>query len=136
MKKTDISPERLEARRAFIDRLSNAGWDVEPQNELLDAGVDVNPEAEATFAGPAFDLRLEYHANGHYLILEMDQTEGEIGLTLRMHPARDIRDLLDRIVVVQNVLNAENIGDFVKSFIPLCDPLLLETDEGVQRLSE
>jgi hypothetical protein len=136
MKKTDISPERLAARRVFIDRLSDAGWDVEPQDELLDAGIDVEPEAEATFTGPVFDLRLEYHAEGFYVMLEMDQREGELGLTLRMHPAREIRDVLDRIVAVQDVLNADNMGDIVKSFVPLCDPLLLETDEGVQQLSE
>jgi hypothetical protein len=44
--------------------------------------------------------------------------------------------LLERIITAQDTLDADNHPELVKSLIPLCEPLLIETEEGIYRLSE
>jgi hypothetical protein len=130
-----MSACRLEERRIFLQHLAFAGWEVEGWTEVFDSGGNVYPEAEARYAGPVFDLRLEYHADHGYLLLEMLEREGDSVLRLHLYPLADIASLLTVIIAAQNVLNGENYHEFVKSLIAVCEPLLIETDEGLYRLS-
>jgi len=135
MKLSDMSPELQAGRRVFIDSLSAAGWDVESWDAVLDAGQDVEPEAEASYSGAVFDLSLSYNAGGTYLGFELDERGGELFLSFRLHPATDLTELLARITAAQDALNTENMAEIVKTLIPLCNPLLIDTDEGLQKLS-
>jgi hypothetical protein len=135
MKKSEMPARCVEDRRIFLQDLARAGWNAQGWDEVLAAGADVDPEAEATYAGPVFDLLLEYHAEHAYLVLGMVQRQGALVVRLRLHPRDDIGPLLARIVASQDTIDAENHTEFVKSLIPLCEPLLIETDEGLYRLS-
>jgi hypothetical protein len=135
MRKSEMSAGSLEDRRIFLQHLAASSWDVEAWDEAHDTGANVEPEAEARYAGPFFDLRLEYHAQHRYLLLELAQPEGVLALSLRLHPSGDVSPLLARITGAQDTIDAENYTEFVKSLLPLCEPLLIETDEGLYRLS-
>lgn len=135
MNKNEMPAFRLEERRIFLQRLAFAGWDVEGWDKVFDSGGDVNPEAEARYAGPVFDLRLEYHADRGNLLLEMVERRGDSVLRLHLYPFADVASLLISIIAAQNVLNGENYHELVKSLIAVCDPVLIDTDEGLYRLS-
>jgi hypothetical protein len=133
MKKSKMSARSLEDRRMLRQYLALAGWDVESWDQALETGADVEPEAEGEYAGPVFNLRLEYHAEHNYLLLEMVQRDGELFLRLRLY--NDLALILARIIAAQDTIDKENYTDLIKSLILLCDPLLVETDEGLYRLS-
>lgn len=135
MKIAEMTSKAQADRLLFMDRLSAAGWEVESWDAVLEQGDDVEPEAEAEYAGPEFDLRLEFHASGPYLAFELDQREGDLFLNLRLYPAVELGEILARIVDAQDTLNGHNMADVVKTLIPLCDPLLIDTEEGLQQLS-
>lgn len=135
MKKSEMPISSLEDRRIFLERLASADWDVEGWDEVFDGGGNVYPEAEARYAGTVFNLRLEYHADDGCLLLEMVEREGNSVLRLHLYPLADITSLLTRIIATQGTLNGENYDELVKSLISVCAPLLIETDEGLYRLS-
>jgi len=134
MKKSEMSSRSLEERRIFLQHLELRGWEVNSWDEMLDIGANVDPEAEAIYVGPIFELHLEYHAEAHYLGLEMVQQQGERILFLRLYPRGDMESLLVKITSAQDMLDSENYPELIKSLIPLCDPLLIETDQGFHRL--
>ncbi len=135
MIKSEMSLQAQEDRQVFVQLLSDAGWRVQDWAEALDAGADVEPEAEAQYGGPVFDLLVEYHARDRILMLEIVQRYGPVVLSLQLHPKGDLAPLLARIIEAQEKLNEETYTDFVKSLIPLCSLVLIETDEGTYRLT-
>jgi len=135
MKRNDLSADQQAELATFVARLSAAGWEMEAWDALLDAGADVSPEAAATYSGPVFDLRLEYHANDRFVRFETEERDGDLALVLHMHPALGLAALLERVVAIQDTLDPGNMGDVVKSFVPLSDPLLIDTDDGLQRVT-
>jgi hypothetical protein len=133
--KDDMSARSLEDRQHFLQRLERAGWSVNGWNELFDTGSDVDPEAEATYAGPVFDLYLASHAHPGYLAFDLEQRDGPDVVRLRLYPRERISQLIDRITAAQDTLDAENYADLIKSLIALSDPLLIETEDGLHQLS-
>lgn len=125
----------VEDRRIFLQHLAQAGWDVESWGAARDAGASVDLDAEAEYAGPVLALRLELRAEHRYLTFQVSQPDGELVLRLRLHPSGDLAPVLARIVAAQDTLATDSHPCLVKSLIPLCDPLLIETDHGVFRLS-
>ncbi len=135
MKKNEMSIHTLKERNIFIQKLAYAGWEVESWDEVFDTGANVEPEAEARYTGPIFDLHLEFHADHRYLALEMVERKGENTIFLRLYPRGEIETLLALIIANQDNIGAENYPEVVKSLIPYCEPLLIDTDKGFFRLS-
>lgn len=135
MKLEEMSPEAQAGRRLFIETLSAAGWGIESWDALLTGGGDVDPEAEATHSAGELELQLAFHAAGPFLDLQLATPDDHLFLSLRLYPADDLGALLRQIVARQETLTAENMPDLVKTLIPLCNPLLIETEEGLQQLS-
>lgn len=135
MKKIDMSQMHRRELQAFLGTLTMAGWEVEDWQEVLDRGADIFPEAEATYRGPFFDQRLEYRAEENCLIFENSRKGGELFLSLHLYPKYALEPVLGKIIQTQNTIDNENFVDLVKSLIDLCDPVLIEMEEGRQRLS-
>lgn len=134
MKKADLAETHRIDLATFVQRLAAAGWEVERWDELMDAGADVSPQAAATYSGGVFDFRLEYHASGRFVRWEMEEPDGDLMLALQMYPALGLAPLLERVIAIQNIIDADNMTDVVKSLVPLCDPLLIDTDDGLRRI--
>ena len=135
MKKNDMSARGLEDRQYFLQRLGNAGWNVNAWSAPFESEFDVDPEAEAIYVGAVFSLHLASHASPGYLSFDLIQREGPDVVRLRLYPRQSANELIDRITEAQDTLDADNYPDFIKSLISLCDPLLIETDDGLQRLT-
>jgi hypothetical protein len=135
MRKSELSAQAIASRDVFIRALEARGWRVESWNELFDAGADIDPEAEATYSGPRFDLHLEFHASSPWLLLVLVARAGDVVLRLRVHPGPTVTSVLKEITDAQDELTADNMSELVKALIPLSEPLLIETDDGLQRLS-
>lgn len=119
----------------FSTLLGAAGWRVQRWDAVAAAGGDADAAADAEYSGPSFELRLEYHAAERYLTFLMVEREGELAVNLRLHPREGLEPILERITTAQDTLTADSYKDLVKSLIPLCDPLLIDTDDGLYRLS-
>jgi len=124
-----------EDRRTFGQDLAQAGWDVEGWDAARSVGARVDLDAEAEYAGAFVSLRLELPVRHRYVTLQVSKPDGELMLCLRFRPRSDLAPILAQIVSMQDTLDADTHPILVKSLIPLCDPLLIETDEGVFRLS-
>lgn len=120
----------LEARAEFISVLDGAGWQVNGFDALLGIGVNVEPEAVATYRGPVFLVDMQFWADEQRLGLDIFTSETDVLLRLRLYP-QEQRALLDAIIDAQNGLDLDNYPAFVETLVPLCDPLLLETDAGL-----
>ncbi len=120
----------LEARAEFISVLDGAGWQVNGFDALLGIGVNVEPEAVATYRGPVFLVDMQFWADEQRLGLDIFTSETDVLLRLRLYP-QEQRVLLDAIIDAQNSLDLDNYPAFVETLVPLCDPLLLETDAGL-----
>ncbi|MEA2894735.1 MAG: hypothetical protein QOJ84_350 [Bradyrhizobium sp.] len=125
----------VENRRVFLQYLAEAGWDVEGWDAARNAGVRVDLDAEAEYAGPALVLSLELLATHSYLTFQASRPDGELVFCLRLYPSGGLAVVLREIVAAQDMLDADNHPRLIKSLIPLCDPLLIETDRGIFRLS-
>jgi hypothetical protein len=126
---------RVEDRRIFSQCLSHAGWDVETWSAAREAGVRVDLVAEAEYSGPQRFLRLELPVESRCLTFQVSQLDGELVFRLRLHPKGDLGPVLALIIAVQDTLDADNHPGLVKSLIPLCDPLQIDTDQGLFSLS-
>jgi hypothetical protein len=129
-----MSEPVLAARAEFMEFLEGAGWEVNGFDALLGIGVNVEPEAVATFRGPVFLLDMQFWAEERRLALDIFTSATEVLLRLRLYP-RDQHALLAAIVAAQAALDKENYPEFVEALVPLCDPLLLETDAGLLHVS-
>lgn len=135
MKSGDKPSKSLQDRLGFLSDLASAGWDTESWDEIPDLDLDIDPEAEASYAGPVFNLRISYVVRQGYLGFEIADGQGELLLRLQLHPKDDVAPLISRITAAQDSIDAENYSELVKDLIPLCDPLLIDTDEGLYKLS-
>jgi len=129
-----MSEPVLAARAEFMEFLESVGWDVNGFDALLGIGVNVEPEAVATYRGPVFLLDMQFWAEERRLALDIFTSATEVLLRLRLYP-RNQQALLAAIVAVQDSLDRENYPEFVEGLVPLCDPLLLETDAGLLHVS-
>ncbi len=135
MKKSAFSSLHRHGLGIFLKYLADAGWDIGACDDILNAQDDIDPMAKAHFVGSLFDLYLEYHIREFFLVFEMSKHDGELVLCLQLHPSRDTTSqLLEQIIKKQDTLDSDNYPDFVKLLIPLCDLLLVKTDEGFYRL--
>jgi hypothetical protein len=135
MKKNDMSARSLEDRRYFLQRLGSAGWNANGWSEAFESDSDVDPEAEATYVGPVFELHLASHADPGYLSFDLIERDGPDVVRLRLYPRESANQLIDRITDAQDTLDTENYPGFIKSLLLLSDPLLIETDDGLHRLT-
>jgi hypothetical protein len=120
----------LAARAQFLTVLDKAGWQTNGFDALLGIGVNVEPEAVATYRGPVFLLDMQFWADERWLALDVFASETEVLLRLRLYP-RDQPELLAAIVAAQDSVDLDSYPEFVEALVPLCDPLLLETDAGL-----
>jgi hypothetical protein len=130
MRKAEMSEPVLAARAEFIELLDGAGWETNGFDALLGIGVNVEPEAVATYHGPVFLLDMQFWAEETRLALDVFTSATEVLLRLRLYP-RDQRELLAAITAAQDSLDLDNYPEFVETLVPLCDPLLLDTDAGL-----
>jgi hypothetical protein len=130
MRKAEMSEPVLAARAEFIELLDGAGWETNGFDALLGIGVNVEPEAVATYHGPVFLLDMQFWAEENRLALDVFTSATEVLLRLRLYP-RDQRELLAAITAAQDSLDLDNYPEFVETLVPLCDPLLLDTDAGL-----
>jgi hypothetical protein len=133
--KTSAEPKkRPQDRRAFLEHLASVGWQVEGWEELHDFGANVDPVAEAHYAGVNLEIHIEFHEQDGYLGFELDKHHGDVLLRLRLHRTGDLIPLLSQIIAAQDILDEDNFPGMVKQFIPLCDPVLIETTDGLFKL--
>ncbi len=125
----------VEDRQILLQHLSRAGWNVESWAAPRDAGVRVDLSAEAEYGGPSLVLRLELPFEQRYLVFQMSRLDGELVSRLHLYPSGDLIPVLRQIIAVQDTLDEENHPQLVKSLISLSDPLLIETDSGLYRLT-
>ena len=134
MMKSEMSPEALADRQMFVQLLSEAGWEVESWEDPMAGGANVEPEAEAEYHGETFDLRLEYHASDRSLVFQLAARSSDVALSLKLFP-KDLSLVVGHITPMPESLSDANYTDFVKSLIPLCFLVLVETEDGLYRLS-
>jgi hypothetical protein len=135
MQRKGTPEEGVDDHRIFLQHLAQAGWDVENWDVAHEAGASVDLDAEAEYKGPFLAFRLELRADRRYMLFQVSRLDGEILLRLRLHPTGGPELVLATIIAAQDTLNADNHPDLVKSLIPLSDPLLIEMDEGIFKLS-
>ena len=140
MKKSEMSPEVLEARETFLRVLKDASWSTMDRNLLLDRGMSVEPEAEADYQGPAFDMTCGFVAKEQRLRLELVDRDTRVVYAHQLHPrggllTGSVQAVLDVVVAAQDTLDVERYPRLTKALIPLCDPLLVQTDEGLMQLT-
>jgi hypothetical protein len=134
MRKSEMPEPVLAARAEFLRALTEAGWDANGFDALLGIGVNVEPEAVATYRGPVFLLDMQFWAEERRLALDVFTSATEVLLRLRLYP-RNQRAVLEFVQAWQQMLDLENYAEFVEELVPLCDPLLLETDAGLLHVS-
>lgn len=125
-----MSAPVLTARAEFMSLLEEAGWETNGFDALLGIGVNVEPEAVATYRGPVFLLDMQFWAEEKRLALDVFTSATEVLLRLWLYP-RDQRELLAVITAAQDSVDQDNYPEFVETLVPLCDPLLLDTDAGL-----
>ena len=131
-----MSEAQTSERELFALRLSAAGWDDGGWGELFASGVSLTPEAQADYRNADFDMRLGYFADEGYVRFECARREdGLAELCLRCYPRRGLAELLDALAAAQDSLSRESYPEFVKGLVQLCDPLLMETPDGLFQLS-
>lgn len=136
MTSAEMTEGQLSERDLFARRLRAAGWDDGGWDELFSAGVRLTPEAQAEYQNSAFSLRLGYFAGGGYVRFEcVRRRDGLVELCLHCYPRRGLTAVLDALGAAQDSLSPDNYPEFVKTLIPLCDPLLMETPDGLFQLS-
>lgn len=118
--------------RALVD----SGWQVDVKNNQFCMRTSSKPNAKASYSGPTFIIYLSYQAEQRFLILELIERVGTHVVSLRLFPRVEIQQILTEIIKFQNNLDSENYPELVKSLITLCDPLLIDTDEGLFKLSK
>lgn len=132
----EMTEGQLSERDLFARRLRAAGWDDGGWDELFASGVRLTPEAQAEYQNPSFGLRLGYFADEGYVRFEcVRRRDGLTELCLHCYPRRGLAALLDALAAAQDSLSPDNYPEFVKTLIPLCDPLLMETPDGLFQLS-
>jgi hypothetical protein len=117
-------------------RLRTAGWDVESWDSARVAGASLDIDFEAEYAGPFVILRLELLSQLGYLLLQIAEPSGGPLLRLRLFPADDIEPAIERIISMQDTVDEDNHPTLVKSLIPLCKLVQIETEDGIYRLSQ
>lgn len=135
MKGSEVAERRAEARQVFLQQLTQAGWNVESWDAVRDAGVRIDLAAEAEYLGAFLAFRLELLAEQPIVLFGVYQLDGELVFRLRFYSQANFPSVLGQIIAVQNTLNSDNYPQLVKSLIPLCDQLQIETDEGIFNLS-
>ena len=125
----------LNERKIVLEHLASNGWKTEVWQDDRQNGVIIEPEIEAKYEGPILDLYLEYQGKNHFLVFGMLTDGGELLLRLRLYPKNNLLQLLMQITKVQLTLDNDNYPELVKALIPLCDPLLIETEEGLFQLT-
>lgn len=149
MLKSEMSEDQLADRAAFVEKVSAAGWDLCGWEQLFESGADLEPEAQAEFHSPRAFLRVSYHASGDYVLLECaapaeggeesGRDSGGEGATLagariRFYPINDLGAIAGRIVAAQETLSLATLPKLVKRIKPLCNYVLMETEDGIKFL--
>jgi hypothetical protein len=136
MLKTEMTQQQLNNRSLFIGKLREAKWKINKGWELLfEHGHSLTPEGQAEYQNPRFELRLSYYIDGGYVFLECVGRDNPIVLSLRFYPIQKFNLIVDAVIAVQDNLSPNNYSEFVKKMIQLCDPLLIETAEGLIQAS-
>lgn len=135
MKGSEVAERRAEARQVFLQQLTQAGWNVESWDVVRDTGVRIDLDAEAQYVGTSLALRLELLAEQPLVLFGVYQLDGEPVLRLWFCSEANLSSVVGQIIATQDTLNSDNYPQLVKSLIPLCDKLQIETDEGVFNLS-
>jgi hypothetical protein len=150
MLKSEMSEDQLADRAAFVERVSAAGWDLGGWEQLFEAEADLKPEAQAELHSPRAFLRLSYHANDDYVLLECAvPAEGGAGVggagvggegatlagaRIRFYPVNDLGAIVGRVVAAQDTLSPATLPKLVKRIKPLCNYVLMETEDGIKFL--
>lgn len=135
MRKSEMTSEQIRTRHEFIQRLIAAGFRPEGWEFLFARDHELTPEALAEYQAPHFDMRLSYYVRPGYILLELVNRYEDFFLGIRLYPKEKLSVILDQIIAVKNKLSLDNYADFIKSIIPLCDPLLIEIPEGLVQAS-
>lgn len=128
------SPRQLQIKKLVLEQLTRAGWEIRTDWEGFEKAGDLNAEAQAVFSGPSMDLRLSYFNDG-WLRLEFIR-DGKSALPpLRLQIQKDPSVVVDLLIAKQSEFSLESYPDCLKALITVCDQALLETDDGMVRLS-
>ena len=135
MKKTDMTLHQLKNRETFVKQLITAGWNPGGWEELFDSDVRLTPEAQAEYQNDVFSIRLSYNVEQDYILLECVEKNTSTVLSSRFYPKQNLIEVIDMIVGSQDSLSPDNYVDFIKTFIPVCNHVLLELTNGLVELS-
>jgi len=135
MRKSEMTAPQIATRNEFIQRLIAAEWSPAGWELLFARDHELTPEALAEYQAAHFDMRLSYYVRPGYILLELVRRHDNFFLGMRLYPKEKLSVILDKILAMKNQLSLENYADFIKSIIPLCDPLLIEIPEGLVQAS-
>ncbi len=137
MFKAELNQHQLRDRDLFIKKLITAGWDPKGWEKLFEGGACLTPEAQAEYhnKNPTSDLRLSYYAGQGYVLMECVGRDDPTRLNLRFYPNQNLATLVDKVIAMQDTLSSANYPDFITMMIPLCKLILLETPEGLVKIS-
>ncbi|TWP51766.1 hypothetical protein FKR81_12945 [Lentzea tibetensis] len=135
----EVSDEMRANIGGFVDAFESAGWDCVDRRPLIDRKILIDPVAVARYSGPVFDMMCEFRMRDEYtsgvcIEFELLDRDQEVHYPHRLY-ALDQRQVVDAIIAVQDTLTADALSKLHATLAPLCDPLVLDTDEGLVTLS-
>ena len=133
----DMSKKQLKERSTFVKKLSDAGWDAGPTDELFESGMmDVSPEGFARYENAGANLELSYHAEDSHISLLIGAKDMQDFIKFRFYYGPRFAGALGAVIKAQDTLSRDEYTDFIKGMIRLCKEVFMEVEEeGLVRLS-
>ena len=129
MRKAELSEAQRVERDRFVRYLEEFGWDPGGWETLFEGGADLVPEAQAEYVNSTSTLRLGLNLGKSRIRFEWaGQDENDV-LSLILHPAYTVKEVLDLIVTIQDTLSFSNGAPLIEALIAVCREAYLETGE-------
>ena len=135
MFKAEMTEKQLADRDVFVRKLTAVGWDPRGWEQLFDSGANLTPEAQAEYKNATFEMRLGYYIGENYVSLELARIHNRTNIRLRFCLKDNLAVIVDAVAEVQDTVSQDNYVDFIQKMVLLCDPLLLETPQGLVKVS-
>ncbi|MGB0389542.1 MAG: hypothetical protein ACPGWR_32375 [Ardenticatenaceae bacterium] len=136
MRKSEMTLQQRQERKQFRRKLSSAKWgNHDPWNFSFEQDRNLTPEAQAEYESVFLNLRLSYYANKRYLLLDIVSKEEDLALKTRFYLSDNLETILDKVIAQQDTLSRPNYAHFIKDMTTLCNPIVIETPQGLVQVS-
>jgi hypothetical protein len=130
-----MTEQQLKDRDIFINKLITAKWNPGGWELLFESGANLTPEAQAEYQNPVFDICLSYYAEKGYILMECVKKKNHKTISLRLYPKNDLSTIVDTVIAVQDTFSLDNYPDFINKLVPMCRLVLLQTADGLVKVS-